>query len=55
MMSTLPERIMNAKTMKDLDSLRMECVQDRENFQSNQQLFIKQKNKIQRHGGQIND
>lgn len=55
MMSALPERINNAKTMEELDALRMECVQDRANFKSNQQLFIKRKNKIQRHGGRIND
>ncbi|WP_342505665.1 hypothetical protein [Sporosarcina sp. FSL K6-2383] len=54
-MSTLPERIKNAKSMKDLDALRMDCVLDRENFLSNQRLFIKQKNKIRRHGGQLND
>lgn len=54
-MITLQKRIQNAKNMKELDALRMDCVLDRENFVANQKLFITQKNKIQRHGGQIND
>lgn len=52
-MNRLATHIDNAKTMADLDVLRPAIVQDKENFLENQKLFIKQKNKIKRHGGKI--
>lgn len=49
----LQEKILNCKTMNELDVLRLEVVKDKESFLINQQLFIAQKNKIKRHGGAI--
>lgn len=54
-MNQLKESIMSCQTMDDLDSLRLPIVKDKENVIENQKLFIKQKNKIKRHGGQINE
>jgi len=45
---TMIERIKAADTMPKLDELRLEIVQDRENFEENQKAFRKQKNKLKR-------
>lgn len=52
-MNPLKEQIQNATTMKELDELRVPVVLDVANFPENQKLFIKQRDKIRRHGGQI--
>lgn len=52
-MNLIGPHIGNAKTMKDLDVLRLDIAKDKDNFEENQRLFIKQKNKIRSHGGKI--
>ena len=47
-MSDIKQRIKECKTMKELDGLRMEIVQDKSNFLENQKLFIKKKNQLKR-------
>ncbi len=40
------KRIKECKTMPELDKLRLEIVQDKENFTENQKAFIKKKNQL---------
>ena len=47
-MKTLKERIENCKTAIELNSLRLLCVQDRENARENQKAFVKKKNQFER-------
>ena len=47
-MSDIKQKIKECKTMKELDGLRMEIVQDEINFIENQKLFIKKKNQLKR-------
>lgn len=60
-MKDLQEKIKSCKTLLELDQLRSLIIQamEKENnvqiFEETQALFLKQKNKIKRHGGILND
>lgn len=60
-MKDLQEKIKSCKTLLELDQLRSLIIQamEKENnvqiFEKTQALFLKQKNKIKRHGGILND
>ena len=54
-MNRMKEHIQNAKNQEEIDKLRGPILEDVDNFLENQKLFKYQKNKIQRHGGQINE
>ena len=47
-MNELKKRIEDCKSNEDLDKLRLEIVEDKENFLENQKAFIKVKNKIKK-------
>lgn len=49
-MNLLAEKINKCNSQKELDALRLEIVEDKENFIENQQLFIKKKNSLKRQG-----
>lgn len=49
-MNNLAEKIKNCNSQKELDSLRIEIVKDKDNIIENQQLFIKKKNSLKRQG-----
>ncbi len=47
-MNLLLNKIKECKTMPELDELRLPLVRDKENFEENQQAFIKKLNKLKR-------
>ena len=47
-MTGLIEKIQNCESMKELDALRIEVVQDMRKFGDTQKVFIQQKRKIKR-------
>ncbi|MDU4953881.1 MAG: hypothetical protein E6X21_16325 [Clostridium sp.] len=50
MENTIKDRLLNCTTQKELDSLRISIVKDKEHFLENQKLFIKVKNSLKRKG-----
>ena len=48
----LADKIIICKTIEELKELELPIVEDINNFKKHQKLYIKQENKIKRHGGE---